>query len=119
MKKHSKVMTIANRLVAGGMSRPLAMIRAWVLIKMPLVETKVSGVTFGRRQEAIEHLTRYNPGEISIRLSKEQDNAHDNSAIAVVASVEGRGSYNIGGALPPCSPRLWTRERAYRPRSVK
>jgi len=59
--KNSKVMTIANKLVAQGYNRANAMIKAWVLVKMPLVETKVAGVTFGNRQKAIEHLSRYSP----------------------------------------------------------
>ena len=98
MKKtmHSKVMTIANRLVRQGYNRANAMIKAWVLIKIPLVETKVSGVTYGNRQKAIEHLTHYQPEQISIRLIREQDNAHDANAVAVIASVEDKGSYNMG-----------------------
>ena len=55
---HSKVMTIANKLVSQGYNRENAMIKAWVLIKLPLVETKVAGVTFGKRQEAIEMCIR-------------------------------------------------------------
>ncbi len=98
MKKamHSKVMTIANRLVRQGYNRANAMIKAWVLIKMPLVETKVAGVTFGNRQKAIEHLTRYQPEEISIELIRERDSAYDINSVAVVASVEGKGSYTMG-----------------------
>jgi len=79
MKKttHSKVMTIANRLTAGGIGRVAAMLKAWVLVKMPLVETKVAGVTQDNRQRAIEHLTRYDREQISIHLVRERDNRHD------------------------------------------
>jgi len=98
MKKanHSKVMTIANRLVAQGYNRENAMIKAWVLVKMPLVETKVAGVTFGNRQKAIEHLSQYSAEQISITLVRERDNAHDSNAVAVYAVVTGKGSYCIG-----------------------
>ena len=40
---HSKVMTIANRLVAHGYNRPHAMMKAWALVKLPKLETKVLG----------------------------------------------------------------------------
>jgi len=98
MKKatHSNVMTIANRLVTQGYNRANAMVKAWVLLKMPLVETKVAGVTYGKRQKAIEHLTRYQPEQISIRLVRKQNNEHDVNAVAVVATVAGKGSYVMG-----------------------
>jgi hypothetical protein len=98
MKKstHSKVMTIANRLVKQGYNRANAMVKAWVLVKMPMVETKVAGVTYGNRQRAIEHLARYQPEQISITLIRERENAHDVNAVAVVATVEGKGSYTMG-----------------------
>ena len=98
MKKtlHSKVMTIANKLVTQGYNRANAMVKAWVLVKMPLVETKVAGVTYGKRQKAIEHLSRYRPEQISIQLVRERDNGHDSNAVAVYAAVEGKGSYCMG-----------------------
>jgi len=94
--RHSKVMTIANRLVAQGYNRPHAMVKAWALVKLPKLETKVMGVTYGNRQKAIEHLARYTPESISIRLEREQGNTHDRNAIAVHAAVEGKGSYHMG-----------------------
>ena len=93
---HSKVMTIANKLVSQGYNRENAMIKAWVLIKLPLVETKVAGVTFGKRQEAIEHLSHYSPENIRIILKRERNNASDRNAVAVIAAVSGKGSYLIG-----------------------
>ena len=92
----SKVMTIANRLVAQGYNRPHAMVKAWALAKLPRLETKVMGVTYGNRQKAIERLTRYAPEAISIRLERERDNTHDRNAVAVWAAVEGKGSYHMG-----------------------
>ncbi len=98
MKKsmHSKVMTIANRLVKQGYNRSNAMCKAWALVKMPLIETKVAGVTFGKRQKAIEHLSRYNPDQISIRLYRDAENTRDSNAVAVYAKVEGKGGYRMG-----------------------
>ena len=98
MKKttHSKVMTIANKLVAQGWGRATAMIRAWALVKLPTLETKVAGVTYGNRQKAIEHLAHYAPESITIRLEREQGNEHDRNAVAVWATVEGKGSYCVG-----------------------
>ena len=92
----SKVMTIANRLVAQGWGRAHAMVKAWALAKLPKLETKVSGVTYGNRQKALEHLTQYAPEAVSIRLERERDNEHDRNAVAVWAAVEGKGSYHMG-----------------------
>ena len=93
----SKVMTIANRLVSQGWSRANAMTRAWVWVKLlPRLETKVAGVTYGNRQQALEHLTRYAPEAISIRLEREQGNEHDRNAVAVYATVEDKGAYHMG-----------------------
>ncbi len=93
---HSKVMTIANRLVKQGYNRANAMVKAWVLVKMPSVLTKVSGVTYGKRQQAIEHLTHYCPENIRISLYRDRTNAYDSNAIAVIATVRGKGSYTMG-----------------------
>jgi len=92
----SKVMTIANRLVAQGWGRTTAMIRAWALVKLPRVETKVAGVTHGNRQKAIQHLAQYAQESITIRLEREAGNEHDRNAVAVWAAVEGKGAYHMG-----------------------
>ena len=75
--RHSKVMTIANRLVKQGYNRANAMVKAWALVKMPQLLTKVSGVTFGKRQKAIEHLKRYAPELVTISLYRDTRNAYD------------------------------------------
>ena len=93
---HSKVTTIANKLVAQGYNRPHAMMKAWALVKLPQLETKVAGVTYGNRQKAIQHLAQYAPESISIRLEREPGNEHDRNAVAVYAAVEGRGAYQMG-----------------------
>lgn len=93
---NSKVMTIANKLVAQGYNRANAMVKAWALVKMPVVETKVAGVTYGKRQTAIEHLSHYAPSDISISLKREKENEADRNAVAVIATVKGKGSYCMG-----------------------
>ena len=94
--QHSKVMTIANRLVKQGYNRANAMVKAWVLVKLPNICTKVAGVTYGKRQQAIEHLTHYRPEHIRISLYRDKANAYDRNAIAVIATVKGQGSYTMG-----------------------
>ena len=94
--RHSKVMTIANRLVKQGYNRAHAMVKAWALVKLPNVLTKVAGVTYGKRQTAIEHLTHYRPQDIRISLYRDEHNAADKNAVAVIAAVRGKGAYSIG-----------------------
>lgn len=94
--QHSKVMTIANRLVKQGYNRANAMVKAWVLVKLPNICTKVAGVTYGKRQQAIEHLTHYRPENIRISLYRDKANAYDRNAVAVIATVKGKGSYTMG-----------------------
>lgn len=57
---------------------------------------KVAGVTKERRQEAIEHLSRYNPETVSFILNRESDNQYDRNAIAVYASVGSGKAYKMG-----------------------
>ena len=94
--RHSKVMTIANRLVKQGYNRAHAMVKAWALVKLPNVLTKVAGVTYGKRQTAIEHLTHYRPQDVRISLYRDDHNAADKNAVAVIAAVRGKGAYTIG-----------------------
>lgn len=72
------------------------MVKAWALVKMPRLLTKVSGVTFGKRQKAIEHLTHYRPELVKISLCRDTRNAYDKNAVAVIATVQGKGSYTMG-----------------------
>lgn len=57
---------------------------------------KVAGVTKERRQEAIEHLSRYNPETVSFSLLREKQNSFDLNAIAVYASVGNGKPYKMG-----------------------
>lgn len=94
--KNSAVMVIANHLVKEGYSRSTAMVKAWILVKLPALLVKVKGVTYGNRQRAIEHLTRYTPEDIHISLERDAGNSADRNATAVVAAVKGKGSYVMG-----------------------
>ena len=94
--RHSKIMTIANRLVKQGYNRAHAMVKAWALVKLPNVLTKVAGVTYGKRQTALEHLTHYRPQDIRISLYRDEHNAADKNAVAVIAAVRGKGAYTLG-----------------------
>ena len=77
------------------MTRSQAFITAWKMLKGKLVE-KVAGVSHEDRQRAIEHLARYAPDSITIRLEREPENLFDRNAIAVVATVTGKGSVLMG-----------------------
>lgn len=70
-----------------GYSRSTAMVKAWILAKLPALLVKVKGVTYGNRQRAIEHLTRYTPEDIHISLERDAGNSADSNATAVVAAV--------------------------------
>ena len=95
-QKHSKVMTIANNLVKQGYNRAYAMVKAWALVKLSGVTVKVAGVTYGKRQTAIEHLTHYRPQDIRISLWRDKGNVADKNAVAVIAAVRGKGAYKMG-----------------------
>ena len=92
----SKVCVIANRLTKQGLTRSEAFRRAWAIVKAETVETKVVGVTVGRRQEALENLTKYDTDLISIDLEREAANEYDGNAVRVITTVQGKGSYIIG-----------------------
>jgi hypothetical protein len=92
----SKVCVIANRLSKQGMSRSEAFRKAWAIVKTATVDTKVAGVTVGRRQEALQRLTRYQASNINISLRRETTNEYDANAVAVIVSVENKGSYTVG-----------------------
>lgn len=90
----SNICKAANELVKKGFTKSEAFKKAWTLAKS--VISKVVGVSFGKRPAALERLTHYRPEQISVQLVRENGNQYDSSAIAVMAAVEGRGSYVIG-----------------------
>ena len=94
--KKSNVCTIANKLANKAYGRSEAFRRAWELVKTANVETKVAGVTFRNRQQALENLTKYNAELISVKLERDAANEYDRNAIKVIITVKGKGSYFIG-----------------------
>lgn len=87
----------ANKLVKAGYSRSDAMREAWRLAKLGEISVKVKGTAANsRRQEALDHLTRYSPDLVSFRIAGDHTNAHDPHAVAVVVTVKGKGSFLIG-----------------------
>lgn len=97
----------ANYLVSTGMPRSTAFKAAWLMAKRGGV-TKVSGVTYNNRQRLIERLSSYRPELVSITLRQDKANHYDNQAVAVVASVKGKGSATIG-YIPATTARTLSR----------
>ena len=93
-KTRSKVMTIANRLVKQGLTRSMAMIKAWIIVKANALRTKVKGTS--RRQDALEKLAGINPADISVKLKREPRNVHDSNAVAVYAALMDNRVFFIG-----------------------
>lgn len=87
----------ANKLVKAGYTRSEAMREAWRLAKLPEISVKVKGTAATtKRQEALEHLTKYNPELVTFRVAAEPTNPADSNAVGVIATVKGKGSFLIG-----------------------
>lgn len=87
----------ANKLVKQGFTRSEAMREAWRLAKLPEISVKVKGTAAtAKRQEALEHLTRYSPELVTFRVAAEPTNPADSNAVGVIATVKGKGSFLIG-----------------------
>ena len=95
MLNRSIICKVANNLRKGGYTLSQAFRMAWKLAKGK-ASVKVAGVTKERRQEAIEHLSRYNPETVSFSLLREKQNSFDLNAIAVYASVGSGKAYKMG-----------------------
>ena len=92
----SKVMSLGNRL-AVRMNRKEAFVQAWAIVKGSGLELPVKGVSFGRGQEALRRLARYNAADVWAFIVPEQGNVADNKAAAVFVGVQnGRGLFCIG-----------------------
>mgnify|MGYP003266435890 FL=1 len=95
MLNRSIICKVANKLRKSGYTLSQAFHMAWKLAKGK-ASVKVAGVTKERRQEAIEHLSRYNPETVSFSLQREKQNSFDRNAIAVYARVKGGKPYKMG-----------------------
>ena len=96
MLNRSLIFRNANKLVKQGYTRSEAMKRAWQLAKLPEIDVKVNGTTYGRRQEALEHLTQYDTEQVTFRVMREPSNPADSNAVGVIATVKEKGSFLIG-----------------------
>lgn len=99
MKANTKraVCRLANTLVKHGYSRSDAMRKAWAFVKLPDITVKVKGTASARlRQKALEHLTRYDPADVSFTIAADSRNKADRNAVAVVAGVKCKGAFVIG-----------------------
>jgi HIRAN domain. len=96
MTKYNKsaICKTANTLRKQGLTASESFRKAWELAKN--IITKVTGVTFGKRPAALARLTRYAKEQIGVKLVRDCGNSFDRSAIAVMAVVEGKGSYQVG-----------------------
>ena len=118
MKEKSKInrsllLRNANKLVKQGFTRSEAMREAWRLAKLPEISVKVKGTAAtAKRQEALEHLTRYSPELVSFRIAGQPDNPADPNAVAVVATVKGKGSFLIGYLARELAAQISTLLRA-------
>ncbi|WP_067936456.1 hypothetical protein [Alicyclobacillus kakegawensis] len=92
------VMLLAHSLrKAKGWNMSVALRWAWKMVRSEVV-THVAGVTFGRRQEAIDRLMRYNARRVVFTLRR-TPNQFDENAVAVDVTVIGKGTVQMG--FPP------------------
>lgn len=70
--------------------------KAWALAKANGITVKTQRTSFGIRQTALEHLTRYNGADVSYIIAADAHNSHDSNAVAVVAKVRNKDAFVIG-----------------------
>lgn len=95
-KIRKAVATLANKINRKIKNLSAAFRKAWAIIKGKIIQSKISGVTFGNTQKALAHLTKYNPEAVSVELVRESGNEHDINAVGVHVSVKGSQGYRIG-----------------------
>lgn len=71
---------------------------AWKTIrsKLRLIYSKVRGVTFDNRQELLYRLAKYPASDVLLSFIREPDNPVDSNAVAIAATVVGKGTAKIG-----------------------
>ena len=90
------VATLANRINRKAKNLSSSFKRAWQIIKGKTLTTKVSGVTFEKRQEALKHLSKYTRERINVLLVRDINNKYDSNAIKVVVNVDNGRGYTMG-----------------------
>lgn len=89
------VATMANQLHKLGYSLSNAFRTAWRRIKES-VTCRVSGVTYGSRQQLLRFISGRSPDELTVYLQRDRANTHDRFAVAVVVGISGIGYAHIG-----------------------
>ncbi len=95
-KIRKSVTTIANRINGKIHDLAAAFRRAWQIVKGRELISKISGVTYGTRQRALQRLEKYNRGIVSIALEREAGNEYDANAVKVMVSVGSGNKYHLG-----------------------
>lgn len=93
MYNRSEIVRTANKLATTGLTKSQAFKRAWELAKGKALYVK--GVTKGKRQIALDHMTHYQPEKVAITLVKNSVDYFENDTLEVVATINGH-SYPIG-----------------------
>ena len=70
----------------------------WKIVRFltPVHHTKARGTSFGNRQKVLSRLSLYNASDIVLSFLREPSNAYDSNAVAILASVQGKGSVIAG-----------------------
>ena len=93
MYNRSEIVRTANKLATTGLTKSQAFKRAQALVKGQTLFVK--GVTKGKRQIALDHMTHYQPEEVVISLVKNSFDYFEDNTLEVVATINGH-SYPIG-----------------------
>ena len=94
-KIRKAVATMANQLHKLGYSLSQAFKTAWKRVKMSIT-CRVSGVTYGKRQELLKFIAGRKPEELTVYLNRDRANTYDRYAVAVVIGIKGIGYAHIG-----------------------
>ena len=95
------VMTLAHALrAAHHWPMDTALRWAWRIEKSDIAAC-VAGVRYGQRQTALAHLGRYHARDTWLSLQREPRNPHDTHAVAILATIAGRGCARVGYLAAP------------------
>ena len=75
-----------------------ALMIAWKAVRsmMRYIYTKVRGTTYTNRQKLLRRLLSYDNTEIVLSFNRDHDNVYDRNAIAIMATVKGKGESVVG-----------------------
>lgn len=93
------VCIMANELKKAGYSLSQAFKTAWKWVKFSMT-IRAAGTTFGNRQERLNFLKQFNPGDLSVTLEREPDNKYDNNAIQIVVHIHSLSRRTVIGYVP-------------------